>query len=303
MGNHLPLTKDEKRRAELADFLHTRRARLSPSDVGLPQRTRRRVAGLRREEVAELADISVTWYTWLEQARPRNVSALTLERIAQALQLDSQEREHLFLLAGHPTPLPLADTEAQIMGSVNQLLASMEPNPAYVLNSRWDLTAWNRATVNVFGDFGRLPQPERNLVWMTFMDPAWRHLFVEWESFARCVLAHFRSDSASHVGDPRWAELTGALTTRSKEFRAWWPCHEVTWRLEGCKELLHPAVGKLCLHSLNLELHHPARLRVVTYTPTLDSDTAQRLTALARATDIGRERSRPDQKLQRFSIG
>lgn len=289
MGNHLPLTKDEKRRAELADFLHTRRARLSPSDVGLPHRTRRRVAGLRREEVAELADISVTWYTWLEQARPRNVSALTLERIAKALQLDLQEREHLFLLAGHPAPLPLADTEVQLMSSVNQVLTSMDPNPAYVLNSRWDLAAWNRAATNVFGDFNRLPQQERNLVWLTFMDPALRHLFVEWESFARCVLAHFRSDSASHVGDPRWAELTDTLTTQSKEFRSWWPCHEVAWPLEGRKELLHPAVGKLCLRSLHLELHSPVRLRVVTYTPVLDSETAQRLTALARRTDTSWE--------------
>jgi transcriptional regulator with XRE-family HTH domain len=238
------------------------------------------VAGLRREEVAELAGIGVTWYTWLEQARSVNVSALTLERIATALALDKDEREHLFLLGDQHPPLPLAAVGDHLMGTVNQVLASLEPNPAYVLNPRWDLVAWNRAANYVFGDFEKMPEGRRNIVWLTFTDKDFRKMFIDWERFARCVLAHFRADSAAHTGDPRWSELTDALIQQSDEFRHWWTCHEVAWSLDWSKELVHPIAGALSLNSIQLDLHRPTNLKLVAYMPSPGSDTAKHLLAL-----------------------
>jgi transcriptional regulator with XRE-family HTH domain len=237
------------------------------------------VAGLRREEVAELAGIGVTWYTWLEQARSVNVSAPTLERIATALALDKEEREHLFLLGDQHPPLPVEAVDDRLMATVKQVLASLEPNPAYVLNPRWDLIAWNGAARNVFGDFGKMPEGRRNIVWLTFTDKDFRRMFVDWERFARCVLAHFRADSAAHTGDPRWSELTDALIQQSAEFRHWWTCHEVAWSLDWSKELVHPRAGTLSLNSIQLDLHRPINLKLVAYMPAPGSDTAEHLLA------------------------
>jgi transcriptional regulator with XRE-family HTH domain len=262
--------KDELRRRELASFLRASRARLSPADVHLPRTARRRVAGLRREEVAELAGIGAAWYTWMEQARPLNVSVSTLERISVALQLDDQEREHLFLLGGQATPRPDGGDRGEVMGSVRQVLASLDPNPAYALNPRWDVIAWNRAAAVLFGDFEKILKSRRNIVSLTFTDKKFRNLFVDWEPFARCVIAHFRSDSAAHAGDPRWSELIHVLSQQSVEFREWWPSHQVAWPPNLRKELRHPVMGRVVFQTLDLELFRPARLRVVAYMPALD---------------------------------
>lgn len=269
------------RRAELADFLRTRRARLTPDEVGLTRGARRRVAGLRREEVADLAEIGVTWYTWLEQARPVNVSGATLERIAAALNLDSSEREHLFELAGHPAPLRPDDGSQHLLETARQMLTGLEPNPAYLLNSRWDIIAWNQAATDVFGDFSQIPEARRNLVWVTFMDQGFRHTIVEWERFAHCVIAHFRSDSGADIAAPRWAELTDDLLRQSPEFCAWWPCHEVASPLDWQKQVHNPAVGTLSLNSMHLQLPRAARLKLVAYLPAPETDTARKLAELA----------------------
>lgn len=268
---------------QLAHFLKSRRARLSPSDVGWSKASRRRVPGLRREEVAELAEIGVTWYTWLEQARDVNVSASTLERIAGALRLEAEEREHLFLLAGYPAPLPLACSGDQLMSTVRQVLSSLDPNPAIVLNRRWDVIAWNDAAALVFTDFALLPELRRNWVWLTFTDAAFQCLIVDWKRFARCVIAHFRADSAAHATDSRWIELTAALEHRSPQFREWWSSHEVVSSLDWRKELLHPTAGALFLDSIGFEFPRPSSLKLVTYTASPDTDTNERLYALVSA--------------------
>ena len=276
---------EQERRTQLADFLQTRRARLEPAQVGLPKGSRRRVPGLRREEVAELADIGVTWYTWLEQARPVNVSPQTLEQLAQALHLDPQEREHLFLLAGQSPPLPSPSGEL-ITASQRQVLDSLEPNPAYITSLRWDVLAWNRTASLVFGDFELKSLPERNLMWLTFTEQAMRQLFMNWTGFARCLLLHFRADYGRSTGDPRWAELVAALQRVSPEFREWWSCHDVARPLDWQKELDHPVLGKLLLDSSTFAVHPTGNLRLVVYTPAAGTDTANKLTEASESLHI-----------------
>lgn len=272
-----------RRRAELADFLLTRRARLAPADVGLPNGRRRRVAGLRREEVAELAGISATWYTWMEQGRAVNVSIETLDRLAGVLSLDGREREHLFLLAGHAAPPAPSEGSQQVMGLVRQTLDSLNPTPAYLLNQRWDILAWNRAATRVFGDFGAIEEARRNVVWLTFQrDSSFGRLFVDWDRYARCVLGSFRADSSAHVGDSRWSALTGALIAESPVFADLWPNHEVAAPLMYRKELRHETAGLLTLEPLHLDVPAPAGLKIVVYLPCTDTDTPEKLRQLDR---------------------
>lgn len=261
---------DKERLKELADFLRTRRARLSPTQVGLPLGSRRRVPGLRREEVAELSEISVTWYTWLEQARAVKVSPEALLRIARSLQLDRHEQEHLFSLTGQsPPPLPLA--EEQVTDSIRQVLESLEPNPAYLVDSLWNLVAWNRAAILVFGDFSVFPLSECNLMWLAFTNSAMKELFVNWKEFAHCLLVHFRADYAQNASTRSWTELAIALQKVSPQFRQWWESHDVA-RPHQVQELNHPLVGKLVLDSVTFQVYPAANLRLTAYTPKTNTD-------------------------------
>ena len=261
----------KERLKELADFLRTRRAKLSPVQVGLPPGSRRRVPGLRREEVAELAQISVTWYTWLEQARSVKVSPDALLRIAQSLQLDRHEQEHLFFLTGQsPPPAPLA--QEQVTESIRQVLESLEPNPAYVVDLRWNLVAWNQAAILVFGDFNVYPPSECNLMWLAFTNPAMKQLFENWSEFAYCLLVHFRADYAQNYGDRSWSELVVTLQKLSPQFCQWWKSHDVA-RPHEIQELNHPLVGKLLLDSVTFQVYPAANLRLTAYTPKTNIDT------------------------------
>lgn len=273
------MMKEQTRRQELADFLRVHRSRLTPGDVGLPRGERRRVRGLRREEVAELAGIGVTWYTWLEQARSANVSAQTLERIALALRLQPQEREHLFVLAGQSPPLT-PQREEVITPAMRQVLEQLEPSPAYIVCARWDVLASNRAARQVFGDFDARPVSERNLLWLAFTDPNWRSLFIEWERFARCLLTHFRADYGQLPGEPRWVELVAALRQVSPEFAAWWDVHDVARPADWRKEINHPEIGHLSLDSLTLQVHATTSLRLTVHVPAPETATDEKLKKL-----------------------
>lgn len=265
LSNH-----DTSRRQELANFLRSRRQTLLPSDVGLPKGVRRRVKGLRREEVAEAAGISVAWYTWMEQGRDLNLSENTVEKISQALHLNPQERAHLYQLADHPAPLPPATHNGQALDAVHQMIRSMNPHPAYALDPHWNIVAYNEAAQSIlFGDIESLPKEERNFMRLVFTSPRFRSLYVNWEEVAHCSMAHFRSDSVTHVADHRWLQLIDDLNARSPEFREWWPHHNVAWPHSWKKELRHPSLGTLHYNTLDLELFRPARLRIVTYTPAI----------------------------------
>ncbi len=233
----------------------------------MPNTARRRVKGLRREEVAEAAGISVAWYTWIEQARDLHISEATLESLSTALHFSNPERTHLYRLAGHADPLPQAGHAENVLGSVKDMIASMDPNPSYALNSTWDVVAWNNSAAKVIWDFGKLSEHERNFVRLVFTNDAFRKMYVNWEEVAHCTLAHFRIDSVAHVEDIRWLQLVDEMNAQSAEFRSWWPRHNVAWPHSWRKELDHPRMGKIAFNTLDLELHNPARLRIVTYIP------------------------------------
>lgn len=237
-----------------------------------------------------MAGISTTWYTWLEQGREINVSAPTLERLSSVLQLNIREREHLFLLAGHEAPQAAVVSTQEAMALVRLAITSMNPNPAYVLNPRWDVVEWNRAAELVFGDFSKLPVSERNIVWLTFCRGShFRALFQDWERYARCVLGNFRVDSTRYVDHPEWVELTGKLLAESPEFAAWWPDHAIAAPDTYIKELSHAAAGRLCLEPLHLDVQLPSQLMIVTYLPSPGSGTDERLRSLIQEKESSHE--------------
>src|SRR5581483_5106736 len=176
--------QEEQRLQELGDFLRTRRARLAPEDMGLPRGSRRRAPGLRRAEVAQLAGVSVDWYTWLEQGRPISVSTQVLESIVQALHLNAEERAHLFFLA-HQQPPPARATEPEIVSpTLQRFLDHQYLSPAFVTGRRWDVVAWNEAARAIFVYFEQVTTNERNSVWLLFTSPQHRQLLIDWEGHA-----------------------------------------------------------------------------------------------------------------------
>ncbi len=272
---------DAERRRELADFLRTRRQRLAPEDVGLPRGGRRRVAGLRREELAQLAGVGLTWYTWLEQGRNIHVSRQVVHSLGLALRLDPTERRHLASLSDPAAQVGRLDPVTEVPSALQALLDQQGTSPAYVMNARWDVLAWNDAAGALFVDFARLLPPQRNMVWLLFTEPAFRDLLLDWEEHARVVLGQFRASRERREGDPAFAELVELLRAASPEFRTWWPRHEVRGRFEGRREFEHPRVGRLVLEQLTLRPLEDEELRVVLYTPLPEAETAEKLAALA----------------------
>lgn len=263
-----PPSRDGRRR-ELASFLRGRREALLPEALGMPRTARRRVGGLRREEVAEAAGISAAWYTWIEQAREVNLSLTTLNGISRALRLNEDERAHLFELAGQPIPVPEAGQDDEAMVSLRAMLGGLDPNPAYALDSHWQIVAWNKSAAIIFGDLNAMPTDDRNYLRLIFTSPRLRELFVNWEEVARCSLAHFRGDSAGNVDDVRWELLVSDLRRHSRTFREWWKQHNVAWPHSWRKELRLPD-GNRIYNTFDLALLRPMRLRIVSYIPAVE---------------------------------
>jgi transcriptional regulator with XRE-family HTH domain len=269
------------RRKELALFLRTKRARVSAQAKGLRPTPRRRVEGLRRDEVAELAGISVTWYTWLEQGREINVSPQTLDRIATALQCAEEERSYLFQLAGENPPAR-SPRRTEPPSNLQLVLDALDPNPAYVICPRFDIFGWNASATAVFGDFGRYPEDARNLLWLLLTDASMQELFVDWNRVVRCMLASFRSAYAHASHDPKWTALVAALERVSPHFRAWWGLHEVAIPPDWPKELRH-RTGRMVLDPISLHINSGSNLAIIAFTPAQGTDTATRLAQLASA--------------------
>ncbi|MGW2380459.1 helix-turn-helix domain-containing protein [Streptomyces sp. NPDC001658] len=279
---HEPAVGALDRRAELSEFLRTRRARLRPEDVGLPDIGRhRRVPGLRREELAQLAGVSVAYYTRLEQGNGRNVSAEVLDSIARALRLTDAEHAHLHHLA-KPKQHKKKQTARpqQVRGAVRQLLDSIEV-PAYVTGRRSDILAWNRMAAALFGDWAELPAQERNWARLVFLRPEYRELFRPWEQKATDIVAYLRMDAGCHPDDPRLSALVGELSVRSEEFRRLWANHDVKEKSYGVKHVHHPLVGELTLHFEAFPLSDGTEQILMTYHAEPGSPTAEALRLLA----------------------
>jgi transcriptional regulator with XRE-family HTH domain len=271
------LKADQK--LELARFLRDRRARLKPEDVGLSRGRRRRTPGLRREEVAQLAGISVEWYKWLEQARDVRAGAQTLERIGHALRLEPAEIRYLLLLSDHAPDEQDPIMEGQgVSGRLQRVLDELLPCPAYIHGRRWDVLAWNDAASLVLGDFAALSGVERNCLYMGLIGPL-RDRIPEWEDHAKGLVAAFRADYARYRGEPWFDELISVLLQKSPEFARWWSEPKVRGWRDGMKRFHHPVLGELAFEHSGFDLAHErlTSLRLVIMLPAEGTDTRKRL--------------------------
>ncbi|GGR99209.1 DNA-binding protein [Streptomyces humidus] len=270
------------RRAELSEFLRTRRARLKPQDVGLPDFGRhRRVPGLRREELAQLAGVSVAYYTRLEQGNGRNVSAEVLDAIARALRLTDAEHAHLTHLAKPKHKKKQTARSPQARPALRQLLDAMDAVPAYLIGRRSEILAWNRLAAALFGDWGELPAAERNWARLTFLRPDYRDLFVDWEQKAIDIVCVLRMEAGCYPDDPRLSALVGELSVKSEDFRRLWATHDVKEKNHGVKHMRHPLVGELSLHFEGFRLSDGSDQTLVTYHAEPGSASAEALRLLA----------------------
>ncbi len=269
------------RRRELGAFLRSRRERIGPEQVGLRPSRRRRTPGLRREEVAQLAGVGVTWYTWLEQGRDINASAQVLDAIARTLLFDPHERAHLFTLAGAPDTT-IAGECRTLAPSAQLLLDQLEPYPACVVNARYDLLAFNRVWGSSFPHLATVPLEDRNTLWLIFTDPAWRKVVLDWDDAAARMVAQYRAAMAEHVAEPAWKSLVARLHRASPEFAAVWERHDVQAPENRVKRIQHPTAGLLRLDYTYLWLGQRLGTRLVAYTPA-DDETRRRLENLHRS--------------------
>lgn len=260
---------DQERRQALANFLRTRRERLSPAEVGLPAGMRRRTPGLRREEVALLASIGTAWYISLEQGRDVHPSEQVVESLAQALRLTPAERQYLFLLALQHAPINRDTPEETASPALVQIVQSLNPHPTYIRGRRWDVLSWNRATELVFPGFAHYPAPHtRNMIWRLFSDPNAEKRKPDWDRVAKGMVARFRAESARYPGDPWFAELIEDLARTSERFREWWSEHDVMSVPDCHKEMNHPTLGYLEFEEVTLQVPTDLDLKIVIYTAT-----------------------------------
>ena len=261
-----PVPDGEARRQELADFLRSRRERATPEHVGIVPGGRRRTPGLRREEVAQLAGVGVTWYTWLEQGRDIKASDQVLDAVARTFRLDRYEREHLFTLAGSATAHVARECDEVAPGTL-LVLERLGNYPAVVLNGRYDVLAYNRAYEALVGDLGSLCFDERNVLWLIFTSPTMRELLVDWEQVARTCVARYRARMATHASERAWRGLVKRLAAASEEFTRIWGEHEVTGTDTTLKRFAHAELGLLSYYATVYSCTERVGNRFIAYTP------------------------------------
>ena len=262
----------------LGSYLRDRRTRLDPAAFGLSG-TRRRTPGLRREEVAQRANISPTWYTWLEQGRGGAPSAHVLDRIAQALMLTDVEREHLYLIGlGRPPEVRYRATDG-ITPRLQRVLDALETSPAFIKTATWDVVAWNRAAAVVFMDYALLPPDQRNILRIIFRDVRVKAAQADWQSVARFVVGAFRADAARAGAVSQVADLVDELCRTSPEFEALWRDQDVRHYGEGVKHLSHPVLGSFVIEHSSFAVDGRPDLSMVIYNPVSTED-AERIRSL-----------------------
>ncbi|MGW2838501.1 helix-turn-helix transcriptional regulator [Streptomyces sp. NPDC001493] len=272
------MTSSTPDRNALGAFLRARRARVTPGDVGLPAGGRRRTPGLRREEVAQLAGVGVTWYTWLEQGRARNASDQVLDAVARVLRLDAAEHQHLMVLAGRGAatePGPPMDLRPEHTAVIAKLL----PYPAAVQTDCYDLVAANRTYRYLFADLDAYPVEERNCAWLMFTEPSWRNSLVDEDTVLRDMTARLRARQPEHRDDPRWNALITRLRQESPDFVRHWESYEVGAERTQLRHYRSPRVGALDVQFQSLWLDRARGERIIVMTPD-DAATAQRLERL-----------------------
>ena len=262
----------------LGSFLKDRRARLDPKSFGFSA-IRRRTPGLRREEVAQRANVSATWYTWLEQGRGGAPSADVLDRLARALALSPLEREHLYMLAQHRPPQVRYRAAAEVTPRLQRMLDMLEVSPAQLRTPTWDVVAWNRAAAAVLTDFGALPPEERNILRLIFSKA--RARMPNWERDARLVVASLRADAARAGASGEIKALVEEMNALSPDFARMWRENEVGSHAEGTKILHHPIAGRLALEYSSFAVDGQPDLTMIVYNPATPED-AERIRALVK---------------------
>ncbi|MEV8539067.1 helix-turn-helix transcriptional regulator [Streptomyces sp. NPDC051572] len=269
----------QRRRPELAAFLRSRRARVTPHDVGMPPGFRRRTPGLRREEVAQLSGVGVTWYTWLEQGRPINASAQVLDAVARTLRLDAPEREHLYHLAEVPYAHPPEATVRSVGPEIQGILDALDPRPAVVYNSRYDILATNSPYRTVFWLEPLAPGPMPNALWKLFTVPEEECPLLYRETELPVMVATLRSAYGVHTGEPVWEEFIRGLSAASPLFARLWRSGDVAEPGRRVKTFRHEEVGEMRMTSVSLSVNGMPECRIVVYTPA-DEETRLRTEAL-----------------------
>jgi transcriptional regulator with XRE-family HTH domain len=269
----------------LGTYLKDRRSKLDPAAFGFPL-TRRRTPGLRREEVAQRANVSATWYTWLEQGRGGAASADVLDRIARAMMLTDIEREHLFLLGlGRPPEVRYRAPEG-ITPRLQRVLDTLDCSPAFIRTAIWDVVAWNRAAAAVLTDYSQLPDGQRNVLRMIFRDSRVRAAQSDWQSVARYVVASFRADVARAGAARNVQSLVDELCATSPEFAAMWRDNDVQAHGDGMKTLHHPVAGKLSMEFSAFAVDGRPDLILVIYNPATPAD-KEKIRALLQSEGTG----------------
>jgi transcriptional regulator with XRE-family HTH domain len=265
----MPTSADIERRRELGDFIRAQRELVAPASVGLIAARRRRTPGLRREEVAELAGLSTTWYTWIEQGRDVSVSPTALARLARALRLGRAQRQYLFELAGKRDPDPGASDIDELPPVLTACVATIT-SPAYLLDRSWDARAWNPAAERLFAGWLDRPPGDangHNLLRFIFLEPGTRLLISDWERRARRVVAEFRAHCGAHLDDPGLRRLIDELRGLSTDFAQMWEQHGVLGREGGERTFNHPTDGFLRFEQVTFELAGHADIRLTILVP------------------------------------
>ena len=272
------MSENHVRENLLGSYLRDRRTKLDPAALGFPMH-RRRTPGLRREEVAQRANISATWYTWLEQGRGGAPSAAVLERLSQALMLTDLEREHLFLVGlGRPPEARYRKSEG-VTPRLQRVLDALEPTPALIRTATWDVVAWNRAATVMLTDYGALPPEQRNILRLIFLDPRARAAQYDWESVARFVVGAFRVDAMRSGAAAQVEALVDELCRLSPEFSAMWSDNDVRSHGEGIKQLHHPVLGEIAFEYSAFAVDGRSDLSMFVYNPVAPAD-VERIRAL-----------------------
>lgn len=263
----------ERRRAELGKFLKARRARLSPDDFGLAPGSRRRTPGLRREEVALLARVGVTWYTWLEQGRPINASVQVLDAVARTLHLDQAEREHMYRLA-EAVPVRAAAPAAAVPDPIAEVVDSLAPLPAVLINGRFDVVRSNQAHRDFFRFWHAMPCVHRNMLWCAITEPTARDKLLNYDQEVPYLVARLRCEYGRNIGDQDWEEDIARLSRLSSEFAELWSRHEVAEPQSRIRRFAHPTAGETAFAMTELDLPTLPGRRIIVYTP--DDDRTKR---------------------------
>ena len=267
-------------------YLKDRRGKLDPATFGFPTE-RRRTPGLRREEVAQRANISPTWYTWLEQGRGGAPSADVLDRIARALMLTDAEREHIFLLGLGRPPEARYRKDEGVTPRLQRVLDALEPTPALIRTATWDVAAWNRAATAMLFDYGSVPPQERNVLRFIFLDPRARAAHYDWDSVARFVVSQFRGDAARAGAAAEVEPLVDELCQLSAEFKAMWRDNEIFSHSEAVKHIRHPVLGAIGFEYSVFAVDGRPDLSLLIYNPASPAD-AEKITSMVRSTSGGK---------------